>query len=111
MRTLLASHTITGHAAVRANQRGVSHCRLAALLAVADLDVQVGRRLHARRASRRALLEAIADGLPPALVGRLSNLAVIEADDGAVVTVAPIHGQAGRHYKRQSRRHWRGATL
>lgn len=110
MRTPLASHTITKHATARANQRGVPHRRLEALLAVADLEVAVGRGLHARRASRRALLEAIADGLPPALAGHLSNLAVVEADNGSVVTVAHIHGRAGQHYKRRTRSHWRGAN-
>lgn len=107
MRHCLASHRITDHAEARANQRGVSHRRLAALLVIADLDVGVGRQLRAYRASRLALQEAIADGLSPADAGRLSNLAVIEAEDGTVVTVALIRGQAGIHYTRRTRRHWR----
>lgn len=102
----VASYNLTLHAKVRANQRGVSDRRLLSLLVIADIAVPVGRDLHAHRVSRGALAEAIAEGLSPSDADRLSNIAVVEADNGAIVTVAPVHGRKGRHYRRRSRRHW-----
>jgi hypothetical protein len=40
-------------------------------------------------------------------MARLARLALVEAADGAVVTVARIHGRKGRHYRRRIRRYWR----
>ena len=100
------SHELTRHAEVRANQRGITKRRLESLLSIADIDVAVGRHLHARRASRSAIAEAIQEGLSPSDAERLSRIALIQADDGAIVTVAPVHGRKGRHYRRRLHRFW-----
>lgn len=102
---------MTYHSSVRANQRGINNERLSALLNIADIDVPVGRRLSARRVSRAALHEAIKEGLPPSQADRLKRLAVIEADDGAIVSVASVYGRKGRRYKRRVSNYWKGYVL
>ncbi|MFC4595532.1 hypothetical protein [Sphingobium tyrosinilyticum] len=96
---------ISQHAKVRASQRGFTKCRLTLAIRYADMFVSVGRDLNASRLSRHALAEAMADGIPPAEAERLKRLTIIEADDGAVVTVAVPYGKKGRHYKRRMRRY------
>jgi len=102
---------ISRHARARANQRGVTNRRLAQLISYADVIVSVGHNLSACHLSRRAVEAAIHDGLPPSQIERLSRLAIIEADDGTIVTVAAIHGRKGRHYKRRMRRFWKGPQV
>ena len=109
MNQSIGRHELTRHAQVRANQRGVTKHRLASLLRFADIDVAVGRHLHARRVSRCGIAVAIQEGLAPSDAERLSRIAVIVADDGAVVTVAPVYGCKGRHYGRRMRRFWQEA--
>jgi hypothetical protein len=104
-------HRLTRHAEIRANQRGVTISRLASLLSFADIDVAVGRQLYARRVSRCALAEAIQEGLSPSEGERISRIAVIEGDNGAIVTVAAVYGRKGRHYRRRMRRFWNEARI
>ena len=95
------------HAQARANQRGVTKCQMTLIISYADIFVSVGRNLKACRLSRQALKEAVADGISPSEVDRLKRRAIIEADDGNIVTVAVPHGKKGRHYKRRMRHFWK----
>lgn len=97
---------LTTHARARANQRGVTNARISRFWMLADIEVRVGRNLIANRISRIAIAEAIADGLPPSELHQLSRLALVEADDGPIVTVAHVHGKKARSYRRQTRRFW-----
>lgn len=95
------------HAKVRANQRGVSKPQLKLVINYADIFVSVGRDLSAGRLSRQAVNDAVADGVPPSEVDRLKRLAIVEAADGKIVTIAVVHGKKGKHYRRRMRRFWK----
>ncbi len=99
---------LTKHAAGRANQRGVTHAAIGRLWLLADREVPVAASLSARSLSKSAIAEAIADGFSPSEVDRVRRLALVVSGDGAVVTVASIHGRKGRHYQRRMRRYWKG---
>ncbi len=103
----LNSFHITRHAQARANQRGIDGTRLNLLLSHADIIVPVDRNMCASRLSRQAQSEALQAGFSPADVERSGRFAVVEADDGAIVTVAAVHGPKARHYKRRTRRYWK----
>ena len=101
---------MTHHASRRSQQRGLRAFQIEALLDLADLCVPVGRNLNALRLSRDALNDAIADGLSPAIAANLERRAIVLADDGAIVTVAHLHGAKSRAYRRRDRRpYWTGA--
>lgn len=104
------------HARRRVRQRGFTQSALAALFALGDHLVPVGGGCTALTASGRCLAEARAEGLPPSLLDRLRDRAMVLDDSGRVVTVMPLRGKARRKYIRASsgrrdagrRRHHRG---
>lgn len=85
-----------------------AHAAIGRLWLLADREVPVAASLSARSLSKSAIAEAIADGFSPSEVDRVRRLALVVSGDGAVVTVASIHGRKGRHYQRRMRRYWKG---
>ena len=98
----------TKHATERMQQRGTRNESVLNLIELSDVTTPVGRRLHGLRISRRALDEAMADGLPPSEAARLDRLVAIVSEDGALVSVANLHGRKSTAYRRRDRRaYWR----
>lgn len=99
---------LTKHAQMRMQQRGVKDLRMEILRNLADLELPVGRGLHAMRLSQRALSEARAQGLSAQEADRLQRMVLVESADGALVTVAHLHGGKAKAYTRRDRRKfWR----
>lgn len=93
---------LSRHAMVRANQRGVTHDVLDALISHADFEAPCGGGCTVLRLTRDRLLDRdLRASLGPNF-DRLKDLAVVVADDtGEVVTVLHDHGRAdGRRYRR-----------
>jgi hypothetical protein len=78
---------LSGHALSRAQQRGVRRSWIELLLGRFDVERPVGDGCHAISCSRRALAQAIDDGVAPGEIERLARLVLIVASDGTVVTV------------------------
>ena len=98
----------TRHAELRMRQRGIRHGQISTLVNLVDIDIPVGRSLNALRMSRQALAAARADGLSNQEIDLLSRIALVESSDGALVTVAHMHGSKSRVYRRHIRRKfWR----
>ena len=98
----------TKHSEARIRQRGLRASQVQRLVELADLDVSVGPNATAIRLSRKASAEAIADGLSPAVIEKLTGKAVVLADDGAIITVAHLYGRKSSSYTRRDRRaYWR----
>ncbi len=95
-------NALTRHAAVRANQRGVTHQMLDALIAWADVEASVGGGCTALSFSRQRMLDRDLRAVLGAAADRLTSLAVVLCDDtGDVVTVLHDRGGAqGRRYRR-----------
>lgn len=93
---------LTRHASLRANQRGVTHDMLDALIAYADFEASVGSGCSVLRVSRERLKDRDLRASLGASADRLAGLAVILADDtGEIVTVLHDRGNAdGRRYRR-----------
>jgi hypothetical protein len=93
---------LTRHATLRAQQRGVTHAMLDALIHNADVEAPVGGGCTVLRLSRERLMDrALRASLGP-MADRLETLAVVLADEtGEVVTVLRDHGgREGRRYRR-----------
>jgi hypothetical protein len=100
--------TLTQHASRRAQQRAMRHDQIEQMFLLSDLVTPVNKNVCALRVSRTALAEAIADGLAPAEAQRLSGRTMLLADDGAVVTLAHLHGRRARAYRQRDRRpYWK----
>lgn len=95
--------SLTQHATVRANQRGIAHDLIAALLTFADVEVLVGGGCTCLRCSRDVLGDAEIRAQIGALADRLRDLrAIVANDNGQVVTV--FHDLKSRHGRRYRRR-------
>lgn len=104
----MPSFIMTKHASCRSQQRAIRSAQLSDLFQLADIIVPVDRRVTALRVSRDVLHEAIAEGKAPALADRLLRRTMLLSDDGAVVTVAHMHGTKARAYRRRDRRpYWK----
>lgn len=105
----MTTFTMTKHASRRSQQRAVRSNQLTALFRLADMSTPVDRNLTALRVSRDALFEAVFEGMAPAEADRLARRTMVLSDDGAVVTVAHLHGAKARSYRRRDRRaYWKG---
>lgn len=88
--------TISRHARIRCQQRGVSWEILSALQDVADRSVPVGGGHFAVSLSRRGAKWLREDGYPaPAILERLDGLTLVVSSMGQTVTV--LHATAGRY--------------
>jgi hypothetical protein len=96
----MLSAQLSHHASVRANQRGVPHALMDALIAHADLEVPVGKGCVALSLSRRRLDDRELREKLGADLDRLGGLSVVCSDDsGEVVTVLHDWGRQGRRYR------------
>jgi hypothetical protein len=102
----MSAFAMTRHASIRANQRGVTHDMLDALIAYADFEASVGGGCTVLRLSRDRLEDRDLRASLGSSADRLASLAVVLADDtGQIVTVLHDHGSAeGRRYRRAHRR-------
>ncbi|MCG7354509.1 hypothetical protein ACX4M5_10640 [Roseomonas mucosa] len=91
---------LSAHGRARARHRGTTQSMMAALAALADLDVPVGGGCVSVTLSRTAAEEAQAEGCPPALLDRLRRRAMVVADNGDLVTLLIPHRRRGRRYRR-----------
>ena len=93
---------LSRHAALRANQRGVTHAMIDALLTHADIEASVGDGCTVVRFSRARLADR---GLRQTLGGtidRMKSVVLVLGGGGEVVTVLHDHGGLqGRRYRRQ----------
>lgn len=97
----MSQFNLTAHAAIRANQRGVPHHLIDALIEYADVDAPVGSDCRLLRISKLRLRDRAVRQALGAEADRMSRLAVIWSDEaGAVVTVLHHHdGRNGRRYR------------
>ena len=94
-------YTISQHARVRCQQRGVSREILSALEDVADRSVSVGGGRWAVSLSRRGVQWLREDGHPAAaILERLSGLTMVVSSTGETVTV--LHATARRYRRGQN---------
>jgi hypothetical protein len=93
---------LTRHAAVRANQRGVTHQTVEAVFAWADVELPAGDGCSVLRFSRERLADRDLRATLGPLADKVCSLALVVAGDtGRVVTVLHDHGRPhGRHYRR-----------
>lgn len=90
---------MTQHAAARANQRGIPHNLVEAVLDNADVETPVGGGCVAYTVSRRRLEDRDVRRQLGGDIDRASKVAVICSDDGAIVTVMHDWGGQGRRYR------------
>jgi len=93
--------TLSRHAAVRTQQRGMPHHLLHAFLDHADIDAPAGGHCRLLRISRERLRDRSVREELGADADRLARLAVIwSSETGTIVTVMHQHaGGAGRRYR------------
>lgn len=92
--------SLSRHAIVRANQRGVPHALLQNLIDHADVETPVGGGCIALSISRSRLQEEDTRRSFGSAIDRVAGLAVIcSGDDGAVVTILHERGPVGRRYR------------
>lgn len=95
---------LTRHAEARANQRGIRQANLEALLDLADFAKPVARGLTVFRITRRSLAFAASEGVDVVTLERMKNLAVVQSDDGAIITCVHAQGRGSTSYLRRDRR-------
>jgi len=97
----MPSLSLSRHAAVRANQRGVTNAMLNALISYADYEAAAGDGCTVLRLSRDVLADRDVRRTLGAMADRLKNLAVVwSSATGEVITVLHDHGKAaGRRYR------------
>lgn len=98
----MCSVSLSQHARLRANQRGVTHQMISDLIAYADVEAPVGGGCTVLRVSRERLKDAgVRSGLS-SNPDKLASLALVWSDEAAeVVTLLLDHGGArGRRYRR-----------
>jgi hypothetical protein len=89
------------HASIRAQQRGVPHHLIDALVTWADVEVPVGGGCVAFSLSKRQMSDRGLRAKLGAELDRLAGVALVTDDTGAVVTVLYDRGGAGgRRYRR-----------
>lgn len=95
-------YTLSKHAALRVQQRGVPHHLVAALMNHADFEAPVGGGCTVLRMTRERLSDPEVRDALGADRERLRGLSVVWSDrTGEVVTVLrPRQGSTGRRYRR-----------
>jgi hypothetical protein len=73
----MSSFSMSRHAEIRANQRGVTHAMIETLIAHADVETPVGRGCTALRISRRQLQDRELRQSLGSKCDRLASLALI----------------------------------
>lgn len=95
--------TLTRHAVIRAQQRGIRPQVIDCVLAQADIDLHAGDGCHSYRISNRKMAMLLKAGaLAAAVLDRAKRVVVIWSErSGEVVTVLHDYGRRGRRYRRQ----------
>lgn len=93
--------SLSRHAGMRAQQRGVPHATLEALLTFADGETPAGGGCLVLRLSRVALSDPELRAALGGQADRLGSLAAVISNDGEIVTILHDRGAAaGRRYRR-----------
>lgn len=92
---------LSKHAAIRANQRGITHQMIEDLLAHADVEAPVGGGCTVLRVSKERLRDRTLRAQVATRPEKLGSLALVWSDETAeVVTLLVDHGGAkGRRYR------------
>jgi hypothetical protein len=93
---------LSHHAAVRAQQRGISPAQLSAVLTHGDREIRRGGRCYAIFISKETLQRLgprTPEGVP---TDRLKGLTVLHSDDETCVTA--FRSERGKAYRRRTRR-------
>lgn len=96
------SFTLSNHAKLRANQRGITHQMISDLIAFADVEAPVGGGCTVLRVSRDRLKDRALKGELMSNPDKLGSVALIWSEESAeVVTLLVDHGGAkGRRYRK-----------
>ncbi|AWM23754.1 hypothetical protein AOX55_0000474 [Sinorhizobium fredii CCBAU 25509] len=94
--------TLTRHALMRAQQRGIRRQVIDYVVAEADIDLNAGDGCHSYRISQRKMAVLRKAGIPAAGLDRAKRVVVICSEQSdEVVTVLHDHGRRGQRYRRQ----------
>lgn len=96
------AYSLSNHAAVRMQQRGVPHHLIDALMSYADFEAPVGGGCTVLRMTRERLEDSDLAARLGAERERLRGLSIVWSDrTGEIVTaLRPRRGSAGRRYRR-----------
>lgn len=96
------SFTLSSHAKLRANQRGITHKMIGDVIAYADIEAPAGSGCTVLRVSRERLKDRALKAELACNPDKLSSLAIVWSEDSAeIVTVLIDHGRAkGRRYRK-----------
>lgn len=98
----MLANVLSNHAKTRANQRGIYHEMMEAVLRHADHEVPVGDGCYALQLSRRQLRDPKLKARIGSSFDRLAGLVLICCSgSGEIVTVMRGRGPAARRYRRQ----------
>jgi len=98
----MLTNALSNHAKTRANQRGIYHEMMEAVLRHADHEVPVGDGCYALQLSRRQLRDPKLKARIGSSFDRLAGLVLICCNgSGEIVTVMRDCGRAARRYRRQ----------
>ncbi|WP_374576432.1 DUF4258 domain-containing protein [Phenylobacterium sp.] len=97
----MAVLALSKHAAIRANQRGITHQMIEDVLSNADVEAPVGGGCTVLRVSKQRLRDRTLKGHVTTRPEKLASLALVWSDEAAeVVTLLVDHGGAkGRRYR------------
>ncbi len=94
--------TLTRHAMMRSQQRGIRPQVIDYVVAEADIDLHAGDGCHSYRISHQKMALLLKAGAPAAKLDRAKRVVVIWSErSGEVLTVLHDHGRCGRRYRRQ----------
>jgi hypothetical protein len=87
------------HARMRAQQRSITRAVRAEHSKYADRFCPAGRGATSVTVSRASHFRMLADGIHPDLARKISRLAVVEADNGNVITYVVMYRRRGKSYR------------
>jgi hypothetical protein len=87
------------HARIRAQQRSVTRAVRSAHSKYADRFSPAGRGATSVTVSRTSHSRMLADGVHPDLARKVSRLAVVEADNGNIITYVVMYQRRGKSYR------------
>lgn len=97
----MLTNALSNHAKIRANQRGIYHEMMDALLRHGDHEVSVGDGCYALQLSKRQLRDPKLKARIGSCFDRLAGLVLICCSGtGEIVTVMRDCGSAARRYRR-----------
>ncbi|MCA0358322.1 MAG: hypothetical protein LCH78_15995 [Proteobacteria bacterium] len=89
-------YALSRHAAIRANQRGITHQMIADFISNADVEVPAGGGCTLLRVSRKSLRDPVILDSLRSNPDKLANLAIVWCEESAeIVTLVIDRGGAG----------------